>query len=165
VGWSSAGRLEVELGAVLWRFLYHHERCLARRAGATSFAVVTTVPSSDRERDARHPLPDVVGRLVQPTADRFERLLHRSDEPVEPRTVDERKYEPTRQLAGEDVLLVDDTWTTGANAQSATLALKGAGAGAVGVVVIGRHIHDDYGDNAQRLKALPRFSWERCALE
>ena len=126
---------------------------------------MTTVPSSDRERDSRHPLPSVVGRVVQPTADRYERLLHRSDKAVGRRMVDEGKYEPARQLAGEDVLLVDDTWTTGANAQSAALALKAAGAGAVGVVVIGRHIHDDYGNTAQRLKGLPRFSWERCAFE
>ena len=47
-------------------FLYHHERCLARRAGATSFAVVTTVPASDRERDARHPLPTSSAGLSSP---------------------------------------------------------------------------------------------------
>lgn len=36
-GWPSAGRLEVELAAVLWRFLHHHERCLARRVGVPGF--------------------------------------------------------------------------------------------------------------------------------
>lgn len=74
----------------------------------------------------------------------------------------DRTFRSSRERS-ENVLLIDDTWTTGANAQSAALALKAAGAGKVGVVVIGRHIREDYGDNAKRLKALPRFSWERCA--
>jgi ATP-dependent DNA helicase RecG len=69
------------------------------------------------------------------------------------------------RLAGENVLLVDDTWTTGAHVESAALVLRGSGAGSVGAVVIGRHIREEYGDNAERLKALPRFSWERCAFE
>lgn len=40
---------------------------------------------------------------------------------------------------GAAVMLIDDTWTTGGNAQSAVLALRAAGAGRVAVVVIGRH--------------------------
>jgi len=40
-----------------------------------------------------------------------------------------------------------------------------AGAGAVGAVVIGRHVREEFGSNAARLKALPRFCWEQCALE
>jgi predicted amidophosphoribosyltransferase len=164
-GWSSSRRLQAELAAVIWRFLERHERCLASRAAASSFDAVTTVPSSDREREADHPLPRIVGELVRPTADRDERLLKRTDKPVELRTVDAGKYEPTRTLAGENVLLIDDTWTTGANAQSAVLALKNGGARRVAVLVVGRHIRDDYADNAQRLKELPRFSWERCALD
>lgn len=164
-GWDSAARFKVELAAVLWRFLELHERCLTNAAGVSGFAIVTTVPSSDPDRDARHPLPDIVGRLVRPTADRYSCLLSRSTRPVESRTVDPGKYEASRRLDGEAVLLIDDTWTTGANAQSAALAVKAAGAATVGVVVIGRHIRDDYEDNAKRLRALPGFSWERCALE
>ena len=62
-------------------------------------------------------------------------------------------------------LLIDDTWTTGANVQSAAAALKTAGADRVGALVIGRHVHDDYQDHAERLKALRRpFDWDICAL-
>jgi hypothetical protein len=164
-GWSSAGRLKVELAAVLWRFLEQHETCLAGRVGVGRFDAVTTVPSGKRERDAAHPLPDVVGRLVRPTADRYERMLWRSDEEVPDRAVDIRRYVATRAFSGENALLIDDTWTTGASVQSAALALKAAGVGAVGAVVIGRHIREDYEDNEERIRALPRFSWERCAFE
>jgi orotate phosphoribosyltransferase len=76
------------------------------------------------------------------------------------------KFEVTRRFQGEPVLLIDDTWTTGASAQSAAGALKAVGAGVIALVVIGRHVHDDYADNSARLQALPRrFDWTTCAFE
>ena len=63
------------------------------------------------------------------------------------------------------MLLIDDTWTTGANAQSAAAALKAAGAGRVAAVVIGRHVNRGWHDNDRRLAALVgRFEWTQCAL-
>lgn len=164
-GWASSRRLTLELAAVLWRFLVRHESCVARRTGIDEFPLVTTVPSSDIERDAKHPLHEIVGQLVGHTADRFEHLLRPTGAEVEPRAVDARRYEATRRLAGESVLLIDDTWTTGASAESAAHVLRAAGAGVIAVVVIGRHIHEDFEGNAERLGALPRFTWERCAFE
>jgi orotate phosphoribosyltransferase len=38
------------------------------------------------------------------------------------------------------VLLVEDTWVSGSSAQSAAVALRGAGARHVAVVVLGRHV-------------------------
>ena len=73
-----ARRFQVELAAILWRFLAEHEQCVARAAGAGAFALVTTVPSGDRERDRKHPLRQIVGELVVPHAGRHERLLQRS---------------------------------------------------------------------------------------
>jgi len=68
-----------------------------------------------------------------------------------------------RELDGESVLLIDDTWTTGASAQSAAAALKAAGAGAVAAIVVGRHVNRDWHDNDDRLKKLAgRFEWTRC---
>jgi hypothetical protein len=43
--------------------------------------------------------------------------------------------------AGGGVLLLDDTWVSGASAQSASAALKLAGAGRVAIVVLGRHLN------------------------
>ncbi len=157
--------LQLQLAAVLWRFIAAHEGCLADAAAADRFDLVTTVPSSDQQRDEKHPLRRIVGEIVEPTRDRYQRLLRRSGTPVPERTVDPGKYNPREDLDGENVLLIDDTWTTGANVQSAAAALKTAGADRVGVLVIGRHINEDYQDNAQRLKALPRtFDWETCGL-
>jgi predicted amidophosphoribosyltransferase len=152
------------LAAVLWRYLARHEACLARAAGTAGFEIVATIPSSDRVRDEDHPLRAIVGTLVGPTRGRHERLLLRSAVRVEPHTFNANRFVATRALEGESVLLIDDTWTTGANAQSAAAALKRAGAGPTAVVVVGRHLNREWHENDRRLAQLRgRFDWERCA--
>ena len=164
LGGEVTRRLQVELAAVLWRFLAGHEPCVARAAGAMRFDLVTTVPSSSRERDESHPLRRIVGELARPTRERYERLLTRSPVVVQERTFDARKYDVARTLAGEAVLLIDDTWTTGSGAQSAAAALRHAGAGPVAAVVIGRHVKRGWRQNDRRLHALARpFDWSMCA--
>lgn len=160
-----ARRLGVELAAVLWRFLDAHEPCLADAASVVAaFDLVSTVPSGNRGRDEGHPLRKIVGELVGPTRERYEQLLVRSELEVEPRTFHPDKYASLRTLDAESVLLIDDTWTTGANAQSAAATLKASGAGAVAAVVIGRHINRGWHENNGRLKALERFDWSTCGL-
>jgi predicted amidophosphoribosyltransferase len=160
-----ARRLAFQLAAVLWRWLTQHEVCVARAVGTAEFPLVTTVPSGDSARDEIHPLRRIVGELVGPTRDRHERLLRRSTTIVDARAYDPGKYVALRPLDGEPVLLIDDTWTTGGNAQSAAAALRAAGAGPLGAVVIGRHVNRDWHKNDQRLRALARhFDWNRCAL-
>lgn len=158
-----ADRFTIELAAVLWRHLEAHEPCIAQQAGTDRFDLVTTVPSSSRERDRAHPLRRIVGRLAAPTRERHQRLLRRSAAEVEGRAFSPDKYEAVANLSGGSVLLVDDTWTTGANAQSAAVALKAAGAQAVAAVVIGRHLNRDWRHNDRRLRRLQTpFAWDRC---
>jgi hypothetical protein len=161
-----ARRLGAILAAILWRFLAEHEPCVARAAGASGwFDIVTTVPSSDVTRDERHPLRWIVGDLVGPTRERYERLLRRTGAEVPPRTFSDNKFEVVKQLDGRTVLLVDDTWTTGASAQSAAAALKAAGAGPTAAVVIGRHLNREWHQNDRRLRGTAQpFDWRRCAL-
>ena len=157
-------RLSTQLAAVLWRFLSGHERCLAQAAGVPAFDLVATVPSGDGERDAGHPLRWIVSEVVGPTRDRHRRLLARSGVPVAAHEFDRRRYEVTVSPAQAAVLVIDDTWTTGANLQSAATALKEAGAQTVAAVVIGRHLNREWGQNERRLIALERpFDWTRCA--
>jgi predicted amidophosphoribosyltransferase len=160
-----ARRLSAELAALLWRHLSAHEACVARAAGVTQFEVVSTVPSGTRERDEQHPLRQIVGGLVAPIRDRYERLLERSEAEAPPRKFAPDRFRARRVLNGEPVLLIDDTWTTGASAQSAAAALKSAGAGAVAAVVIGRHLNRGWRENDQRLRRLTQpFDWSRCGL-
>jgi predicted amidophosphoribosyltransferase len=161
-----ARAFEVRLAAVLWRYLELHEQCIAHAASVERFDLVTTVPSSDRQRDARHPLRRIVGQLTEPVRDRYRRLLRPSVAVSEPREFDIERFEICQELNGRSVLLIDDTWTTGASAQSAAAALKAAGATAVAAVVIGRYLNGDWQDNRTRLRVMPRpFRWEPCALE
>jgi predicted amidophosphoribosyltransferase len=164
-GGRIARRLQLELGAVLWRFLADHERCVASAAGVPAFDLVTTVPSGDRKRDLVHPLPEIVGRLVAPTRDRYERVLGRSTKSVAERAFDREKCTVSRRIDDACVLLVDDTWTTGASAQSAAAALLDAGAAAVAAVTIGRHVNPEWGNTEERLRELPDgFDWETCGV-
>ena len=159
-----ARRLEVELAAVLWRFLSVHEPCVASSAPTGAFDIVTVVPSGSQERDGAHPLRRIVSELVRPTVERYQPVLSRSAASVPERTVDARKYEVAHPLGGESVLLIDDTWTTGANAESAAMALREAGAGPVAAVVIGRHVKRGWRENERRLHDLSRpFDWSSCA--
>lgn len=158
-----ADRFAIELAAVLWRHLAGHEACLAHAARIDQFELVTVVPSSTREREGSHPLPRIVGELTGITRTRYQSLLRRSRIPVAPREFRAAKYEATGPLNGKSVLLIDDTWTTGANAQSAAAALKAAGAGPVATVVIGRHVNREWRSNDRHLRALARpFDWARC---
>ena len=158
-----AQRLQSELAAILWRFLGGHEACVAQAAGVSAFDVVTTVPSAAHTRGAQHPLESIVAKICLPTRDRHRRLLARSDRDAAHHDFDAGKFEALARLRGDSVLLIDDTWTTGANAQSAAAALKRAGAGAVAAVVIGRHLKRDWRENDSRLRGLVRpFDWSTC---
>jgi predicted amidophosphoribosyltransferase len=158
-------RLATELAAVLWRYLNQHERCVACAVGVSRFDLVTTVPSGDRDRDERHPLRWIVGELIAPTRGRHSRLLRRTEKPVRPHEYSPDKFTTTQPVAGKSILLIDDTWTTGANAQSAAAALKATGAGPVAAVVIGRHVNREWHDNDRRLRAMARpFDWACCVL-
>jgi predicted amidophosphoribosyltransferase len=162
-----ARRLQAILAAILWRFLTDHETCLASAAGTERFDLVTTVPSGDpsRDRDQNHPLRTIVGEVVGPTRERHQRLLRRTDEQPGPRAFSTTKFEATTDLNRKSVLLIDDTWTTGASAQSAAAALKSAGAQHVAAVVIGRHLNREWHENDRRIRGIARpFDWRACAL-
>lgn len=161
---EAARTLSTQLAAVLWRFLSGHEGCVAQAAGVASFDLVATVPSGHDERDASHPLHWIVGEAVGPTRDRHRRLLGRSTVPVLPHEFNRRRYEVANRLPESAVLIIDDTWTTGANVQSAATALRQAGARKVAAVVIGRHLNRRWGQNERRMSELDRpFDWTTCA--
>jgi predicted amidophosphoribosyltransferase len=161
-----ARRLTAILAAILWRFLAQHEPCVARAAGTERFDLVTTVPSGNRARDEHHPLRHIVGELVGPTRERHQPLLRRTHEELPARVFNHYKFEPTGPLTEQTaVLLIDDTWTTGTSAQSAAAALKAAGAGPVGAVVIGRHLNREWHQNDRRLRGISQpFDWSTCPL-
>ncbi len=152
------------LAAVLARFLAEHEACLTRAAQSTGFRLVTTVPSRElRADESRARLREIVGRRCPGTAGRFTRVLRAAGADGPSHRYTPARYRATVALEGLDVLLVDDTWTTGASAQAAARALKAAGAHRVALVVIGRHVNPAWADHALRIRGLSAFSWSSCA--
>jgi hypothetical protein len=114
--------MKARLAAILWRFLERHEACVAATARVQGFDFVTTVPSSTAGRDEVSNFRTLVG-WCEPVETRLERLLKPTGR-VTGREFHPERYLPTRELSGEDVLLLDDTWVRGGHAQSAVHVLK-----------------------------------------
>jgi predicted amidophosphoribosyltransferase len=135
----------MRLIAILWRFIEQHEPCVARATGVDAFDLVATVPSKTHENDRnRRGLRSIVGIGCLPTADRRKQVLSPADPPELERIYSEDRYIAGPEAEGQRVLLIDDTWTTGASMQSAAFALRRAGALNVAGVAIGRHLHLDF---------------------
>jgi hypothetical protein len=162
-------RKTVGLAAVLWKWLGIHEGCLVNRLGSGGFDLITSVPSTSGRQS--HPLRTIVGGIVSGTENRYADLLAlaRGDLPQHVQADD--RFRATRALGGARVLVIDDTWTTGANAQSASAALKAAGTRTVAVVTIGRWFNPGYspgGTDAESWLAehrKPGWDWHRCCLD
>jgi hypothetical protein len=124
-----------ELRALLLVFLRDHGACVWRRAGTRRASHVAVVPSR-RGRAGPHPLQRLAAPYLRLSW--VPMILARPDDLVS-HDPDPGRFEAER-LAGASVLLLDDTWTTGASAVSAAAALRLAGARSVALVVLGRHL-------------------------
>lgn len=111
----------------------------------------------------------MVGTIIGQTKNRFQPLLTLAEGGAAPsHTLAADRNRAAHSLRGDPaVLLIDDTWTSGGNAQSATLALRQAGASKVAIVVIGRHFDRNFQDcEDYYLQARKReFTWVTCCLE
>ena len=151
--------------AVLWRFLAEHERCVASAANVSRFDLVTVVPSRTRRNDdTRGRLRLIAARVCAATGARWVRALAPTDRPGEAHRWAPERYHAGRIVRDADVLLIDDTWASGASAQAAAHALKRAGAHRVALVALGRHVNPRRADHDHRLSALPPFDWAACAV-
>jgi hypothetical protein len=150
---SSDARVRQQQGLVINWLLYLailvHEGCIGRRVGVAvqrRFAV-----PSVRGRVGVHPF-DVITRQMNATRESPRLAVSQSHTGERIVSADRFALAPDTDLAGQHVLIFDDTWTTGANAQSAVLAARRAGAAAVSVMVVGRWLRPDFGHNAQFIK-------------
>jgi hypothetical protein len=121
--------------ALLLAFLADHGGCIWRYAAMPEPDRFAVVPSGCG-RPGPHPLLALASPYLRlplwPLAIR---------PGSQGRDLDVHRFQASRAQAGESVLLLDDTWVSGASAQSAAAALKLAGARYVAIVVLGRHIN------------------------
>jgi hypothetical protein len=147
------GRVRKQQGLVinwlLYLAIFLHEGCIGRRVGLEvrrRFAV-----PSVRGRVGVHPF-DIVTRQMNATRDSPRLVACQTHTRERAVSADRFALDPKTDLTGQHVLILDDTWTTGANTQSAALAARGAGAEAVSVMVVGRWLRPDFGHNGEFIK-------------
>jgi hypothetical protein len=149
--------------ALLLLFLHEHLDCTATVVGAHP-THVATVPST-RGRPGPHPLATLIGSRLG--------LPHITSVPNRQYGPGDREFHPdwftpTLPTAIDPIhaLIIDDTWTSGARAQSLAYALKTAGAPTVTTVVLGRHVNPDYPASQPLLEAIttPIFDTTRCIV-
>lgn len=145
-------RMSLRLAALVAVFLDHDGGCVG------AFDSVVLVPSSTRTA------AESIVQRVRVLRDEYRPALAVTG--VGPREeVRTDRFALTRDVAGERVLLLDDTFTTGASLFSAVGSLSEAGAVVVGPVVLGRHLQPGWGPTADLLAWLKGRKWDerRCS--
>jgi len=135
-GRPGSGAAGSRLLLLLLAFLHDHGPRVWRQAGMARPSHACVVPSG-RGRAGLHPLQALAAPYL---ALPWVSMHPRPGGDPWARSLDAGRFRAGPGAAGARVLLLDDTWASGASAQSAAVALKQAGAQAVAVVVIGRHV-------------------------
>lgn len=148
--------LRYPLASLLHEFIDAHGDCIDAQAPRRQIDVATLVPPND-PRSFNH-----LDYLLQGVVD-GDPLMNRWDWDLGFLTRDTSTSRPKRGelrpsaykvaplvVEGSSVLLLDDTWTSGASAASSAAALKDAGARHVTVLTLGRQLNlsTDYGSTA-----------------
>ena len=144
--------------ALLWRAVSAHERCFGVVAGigVSRRAVIPSLTS----RPGIHPLASIAGQLGLVG----EPLLVAAPNARCDRAVVADKFTPPApaEVSGRHVLVIDDVWTTGSNAQSAALTLRRAGAAFVSVLVLGRWVDPRNTVSAQLIRDHCQSGYDRA---
>lgn len=128
------------LSVLLLAALDLHGGCIQQRLGQDLDAWAF-VPSARSDRTGEHPLHVVVKRAGM-TLPEVELVTRELADSAQRRTSSDRFALAEGSDAGDcHVLLIEDTWTGGGNAQSAALTLRGAGAASVSTVALARWLN------------------------
>jgi len=139
-GYKDGGRGGADhLAGLLARHLWEHGAEIA----PAGWDALVVVPSTSG-RPAPHPLEQVLGATFL-AGQVWSGLLTAGPEAVDHRRAHDRAFRISPEVAVEELrgarlVVLDDTWTTGARAQSAASALESAGASVEAIVVVGRVI-------------------------
>lgn len=150
------------MAAALGRFVAMHQQCVTRYLGG-AIDVVTTIPSTSG-RTGRHPLVELVERshILRPLQ---AELLASGTVPIDHNRANDHAFTVLRPPNNQRVLVIDDTFTSGARVQSAASALSLAGARRVTALVLGRVIDPSYNDSCSaiwRRMSAQAFTFDTC---
>jgi predicted amidophosphoribosyltransferase len=163
---SQRTRFTLQVAATIGRFLSSHWRCIAGQRGHP-WDLIVTVPSSSG-RIGMHPLRRALQMLPPPYGDHEADVLKPGAVQVRHNRAEDDGFTVRGSVDGVRILLIDDTYTTGARIQSAASVLRHAGGQLVAAVVVGRVIRVSDSPATQALwdaAKARRFSFEQCCLE
>lgn len=135
-----------------------HTRCAGTLEGRP-VSHWATVPSL-AGREGEHPLHRIVALFPQSA----EVPVH-AVATTDPRKLDAGHFQiPQRLPDGSHVLVIDDTWTGGGHAQSVVLALRGAGAASVSLLLVDRWLQPRFGNTWEFIRTRLRsdFNPDLC---
>ena len=130
-----------QLSVLLLATLELHGGCVESRLG-DEIDAWAIVPSTRFDRIGEHPLRVVTKQtgMLLPEIELATRPSAHLDERV---TSADRFTVAAGDVERRHVLLIEDTWTSGAKCQSAVLALRGAGASSVTILALARWLKPD----------------------
>jgi hypothetical protein len=131
---APSARARTSVLALLLAFLHDHGACVWRHGGMPVPGRLAVVPTGCG-RPGPHPLLELASPYLRL---RPAGLVLRAGR--QGRDLNMHRFRADQAVAGAGVLLLDDSWVSGASAQSAAAALKLAGARHVAIVVLGRHL-------------------------
>lgn len=150
--------------SILCHFLGRHRACIAGAAGG-DWSIITGVPST-KSTTGEHALVKALRRVPSTFAE-YEDLLARGSSAIGHNQASDTGYIARRSLTGERVLLIDDTFTSGARAQSAASSLALAGAEVVAIVVVGRVFKPAWSDTTRSFwvdRLAQPFDFDTCCV-
>ena len=135
--------------------LLTHREC-AEALGGVPISAWASVPSLTKKRTS-HPLRGLVTPMLTGTP---EIEITATEKWTTQRQVTPTNFTIDAQPDGEHVLVVDDTWTTGAQSQSVAAGLKAAGASRVTIYTVARWLDENWPPTkaflAARKKMVPK---------
>ncbi|MBP2193836.1 amidophosphoribosyltransferase [Nocardia goodfellowii] len=147
-----------------------HRGCFENWLGAP-WDSLTFVPSKERP-DRTHPVAALANSVVPPLsgAPSLQKFMltpgpgsEIKREMTDQRYLIEERWLPHVQR--KNVLIVDDTWTTGSSAQGAAVAAKLAGAASVTILCVARWLRWDWPDHRSLIESLTDgFDAWRCPV-
>jgi len=134
-------------GAILASLTYHfldtHAASIERLLGGLP-SMITIVPSK-RVPFKDQPLGIAIGWAEPIRRQLRQTLIYDTSKPVHRKDYSPSAFQPAKvRLTGERIVLIEDTWVTGATAMSAAGALLEHGAKSVGVFPVARVLNDHY---------------------
>jgi hypothetical protein len=145
---------------LLLTFLHDHGACVWRHAGMPAPDRLAVVPTGCG-RPGPHPLLELASPYLRLP---LTRLAIRPG--TQGRELNLDRFRADQAATGARVLLIEDSWVSGASAQSAAASLKRAGARQVAIVTLGRHVDPadpQAGPWAARLRPGP-YQVAECAV-